>query len=279
MSAQKECQSGIEVPDLALFDKLVDCIHTITYYYSYASYCLLCIRLLTAPTTPTAHVFPGAAGSVAVRVWAPHWLHNASSVPVRVHAASLSRGLAHVVEALERSASDLPFSLADQVSSVQLAAAGASRGQGLTSKWMGELGKNVSTGFGLAGSKSFSIMAVGNSGSVDLICPDGTIAELAVLTTTPPAGYEECDFTVVEVHDMYELRNSTGSDIEFRQAVCQPSGHVEGDAGAERGRGLRDPGRVTLVQKVAPGGVAVLRWGRCLLLLLTTQYSPLTTHH
>lgn len=91
---------------------------------------------------------------------------------------------------------------------------------------------------------------MGDSGSLQVVCEDTTIAELAVLTTRPPKGFELADFTVVEIRDLYELYNYTSSPIAFQPAppgVPAPSGSQKQPSEAT----------VTIIQ---PGSMAVLRW-------------------
>ena len=71
-------------------------------------------------------------------------------------------------------------------------------------------------------------------------------------TAQPPKGWEETDFTVVEVRDAYMLRNQTSCGIQFRQAASSAPRVPEAVP-------VRMPG-IPQAGWIPPGGVVALRW-------------------
>ncbi|KAL3928092.1 MAG: hypothetical protein SGPRY_002540 [Prymnesium sp.] len=182
--------------------------------------------------------------SFAISLAAPHWLVNHSSLPLSLYSA----GGLPIVQAAS-GASAVPFSLPEEQGNA-VNEKGNAVAVDVCLTEAGRQARKRLYGSAAPPSRPFPVAAVGDSGSLQVVCEDTTIAELAVLTTRPPKGFELADFTVVEIRDLYELYNYTSSPIAFQPAPPAVP--------APRGSKKQPPeATVTIIQ---PGSMAVLRW-------------------
>ena len=65
-------------------------------------------------------VLSGLGGAFTMKLSAPHWLRNNSSLALRLYDAGLTTNLGHVTQAAAKAAEAIPFSLPEQGSSVSL---------------------------------------------------------------------------------------------------------------------------------------------------------------
>ena len=198
-----------------------------------------------APSSPRAvplklSVAMTVEGTCVVTLAAEHWLINNSSLPLRVHSARAPS--MHVLEAPAGVPSDhsvsLPrlFSLHPEAQAASsLAGAAASSVNAAVERRLGSSSGSARLGVAPrrfdasapyepqmrtrseALSAPFSVDAVGDDGSVEVRCEDGSVAELAVEISSADGALTLAGATIVTVRDRFVMRNNTGVPFEFSE--------------------------------------------------------------
>jgi len=161
-------------------------------------------------------------GSCTLSIGTTHWLHNASSLALRLYDARDT--VNHVLHSDPKSSGNAQLFSLDTRFKRSLP----------PNRAMERIGDNVAYSkarIGLAPStpesqleeraeflsQAFSIEAVGTDGTLEVRYRDGSVAELAVEISQPAQRNTIAGCTTITLHDRFVLRNRTGYDLEWAQ--------------------------------------------------------------